>query len=73
MSTLPYTRQYDDDGDNTMMMESEHILEFIDGSLDEDVEQQLFDAMARQPELRTTCPAPSVIDAPTLVALPLRD
>jgi hypothetical protein len=37
-----------------MMMESEHILEFIDGSLDEDVEQQLFDAMARQPELRTT-------------------
>jgi hypothetical protein len=35
------------------MVDSEQILEFIDGSLDADVEQQLFNAMAHQPELRT--------------------
>jgi len=36
------------------MTQSEAILEYIDGTLDHDAEQTLFEAMARQPELRAT-------------------
>ncbi len=35
------------------MIQNEQILEYIDGLLDPDAEQTLFDAMARQPELRS--------------------
>jgi hypothetical protein len=34
------------------MTQSEHILEYIDGTLDAEAEQRLFDAMAGHPELR---------------------
>ena len=36
------------------MTQSEAILEYIDGTLDHDAEQALFDSMARHPELRST-------------------
>ncbi|HVZ38250.1 MAG TPA: hypothetical protein VHI13_03165 [Candidatus Kapabacteria bacterium] len=35
------------------MIQSEQILEYIDGQLDAESEQELFDTMARQPELRS--------------------
>src|SRR5262245_26686964 len=35
------------------MSQSENLLEFLDGSLSEDSEQQLFDALSHERELRT--------------------